>query len=242
MLSTSAEKALAKNKVPIREEKDPEEIPVLKYGPANNFSKFKEALSNAALTEYGLLGKLIKQGTFEKITPKEPDVETYELSNNPYGVRREKYLEDCKEHRKELSKMRENGPKLFGLITKYLSDESKDEIKRQEKYEEIEKAADPEGLWKLVEATHKISTISKVAATTNLAARSTYYSMRQGAYASIITYKERFDNAKKAYEDQDNPKLVDKDVAMDFFRGLDDTRYGSFKTDFQNQLTLKTIE
>jgi len=176
-----------KSKTRFDKKKDPEEIPVLKYGPANNFSKFKEAMSNAALTEYGLLGKLIKQGTIEKIAPKEPDVDTYGLDNDPYGVKKEKYLEDCKEHRKELHKMRENGPKLYGLITKY-------------------------------------------------------YGMRQGAYESIITYKERFDNAKKAYEDQKNPELVDKDVAMDFFRGLDDARYGSFKTDFQNQLTLQTIE
>jgi len=48
-----------------------------------------------------------------------------------------------------MSKMRESRPKLYGLITQYLSDESKDEIKRQEEYEDIEKAADPEGLWKL---------------------------------------------------------------------------------------------
>jgi len=137
--------------------------------------------------------------------------------------------------------MRESRPKLYGLITQYLSDESKDEIKRQEEYEDIEKAADPEGLWKLVEETHKINSISKVEAVTKLVTRTTYYSMRQGAYESIITYKERFDNAKKAYEDQENPDLDDKDVAMDFFKGLDDARYGGFKTDFMNQLTLKTI-
>ena len=58
--------------------------------------------------------------------------------------------------------MRENGPNLFGLITKYLSDESKDEIKRQAKYEDIEIAADPEGLQKLVEEMHKLHSISKV--------------------------------------------------------------------------------
>ena len=40
--------------------KDPEEIPVLKYGPSNNFSKFKEAISKTALKNYGQLGKLIK--------------------------------------------------------------------------------------------------------------------------------------------------------------------------------------
>ena len=230
-----------KTKPAFHKKKDSEEIPVLKYGPGNNFSKFKEAISNAALKENGALGKLIKQGSYVKIEPKEPDEKTYKLATNRYGVNKERYLEDCKEYRKDLSKMRENRPKLYGLITQYLSDESKDEIKRQEKYEEIEKAADPEGLWKLVEETHKINSISKVVAVTKLATRSTYYSMRQGADESIITYKERFDNAKKACEDQENPTLDDKDVAMDFFKGLDDARYSGFKMDFMNQLTLKTI-
>ena len=32
----------------------------MQYGPANNFSKFKEAISNAALKEYGTLEELIK--------------------------------------------------------------------------------------------------------------------------------------------------------------------------------------
>jgi len=32
--------------------KDPEAIPILKYGPSNNFTLFKEVLSNAALKEY----------------------------------------------------------------------------------------------------------------------------------------------------------------------------------------------
>ena len=35
--------------------KDPEAIPVLKYGPSNNFTLFKKALANAALKEYGSL-------------------------------------------------------------------------------------------------------------------------------------------------------------------------------------------
>mmetsp|Transcript_8044 Transcript_8044/g.11715 ORF Transcript_8044/g.11715 Transcript_8044/m.11715 type:complete len:223 (+) Transcript_8044:1626-2294(+) len=185
--------------------KDPEEIPILKYGPQNNYSKFKEALSNVALKEYGTLGKLIKQEKYENFEPVEPDADDYELDNDPYGVNRAKYLDDCKDYRKEINKMRENRPKLYGLITQYLSAESRDEIKRQEGYEAIDKAADPEGLWQLVEETHKINSISKVEAVTRLAAQDTYYGMRQGAYESIITYKERFDNAKKAYEDQDNP-------------------------------------
>jgi hypothetical protein len=39
----------------ISKKKDPEEIPVLWYGPNNNFTKFKEAMSKAAFKNYGNL-------------------------------------------------------------------------------------------------------------------------------------------------------------------------------------------
>ncbi len=44
---------------PEPEKKDPEEIPILFYEPNNNFNKFKEALSKAALKNEGDSGKLI---------------------------------------------------------------------------------------------------------------------------------------------------------------------------------------
>ena len=143
--------------------KDPKEIPILKYGPANNFTKFKEAISKTALKDNGQLGKLIK---------------------------------------------------LYALILQYLSEESLEEIKRSDKFEKIDEATDPLGLWLLVEETHKVNTIM-----TGLAARTTYQTMRQGPFESIITYKERFN-----------------------FKGLDDNLYATFKTDLTNQLTLKAIK
>jgi hypothetical protein len=39
-------------------------VPALQYGSTNNFHKFKEALSERAIKEYGHLGKLIEQGTY----------------------------------------------------------------------------------------------------------------------------------------------------------------------------------
>jgi hypothetical protein len=51
------------HKHPEAKKKDPEEIPILKYGPNNTFQKFKEALSKAALKNYDNLGKLKKQGS-----------------------------------------------------------------------------------------------------------------------------------------------------------------------------------
>ena len=53
-----------------------------------------------------------------------------------------------------------------------------------------------------------------------MAARSTYQTMWQGAYESIITYKEHFTTALKAYVDQKNPDMEDKDVTMDFLEDL----------------------
>jgi hypothetical protein len=35
--------------------KDPDAVPILKYGPNNNFMRFQEALSKKALEEYGAL-------------------------------------------------------------------------------------------------------------------------------------------------------------------------------------------
>jgi hypothetical protein len=97
-----------------KKNKDPEEIPVLKYGPSNNFTRFKEALSKAALRDYGHLGTLVKTGRYYK--PTEPDLDDYDLANDPYGINKATFMEDVKEHRKELLKMHTDRPKLYALI------------------------------------------------------------------------------------------------------------------------------
>jgi hypothetical protein len=48
--------------------------------------------------------------------------------------------------------------------------------------------------------------------------------MHQGPYESIITYKEWFDIALKAYQDQENVEIIQPDIAMDFFDGLNNGR------------------
>ncbi len=77
---------------------------------------------------------------------------------------------------------------------------------------------------------------------TKLTARANYQMIWQGSYESIIAFKERFNFALKACEDQGNKKLDDPDIAMDFFWGLDNVRYTTFKTDYLNGLTSKAID
>jgi len=47
-----------------QEEKVASKLPILKYGEGNNFVKFKAALSETALEEYGDLGRLIKKESY----------------------------------------------------------------------------------------------------------------------------------------------------------------------------------
>ena len=92
----------------------------------NNFTKFKEALSNKALKKNVTLGKLIKLGKYYE--PEEPNSMDYDFVNDPLGVNTSNYLEDMKEYHKELMRMRNDKPKLYAIIYQYLSDESQEEI------------------------------------------------------------------------------------------------------------------
>jgi hypothetical protein len=57
--------------------KDPDAVPILKFGPSNNFMRFREALSKKALEEYRVMGKLILKGVIEE--PKELNKVLYDL-------------------------------------------------------------------------------------------------------------------------------------------------------------------
>jgi hypothetical protein len=91
---------------PEHKKKDTEAIPILKYGPSNNFAKFKEAISKAALKQYGNPGRLIRQGSY--YIPPKPNRATYgtfDTANDPDGLKKATYLEAMKHHQKKLASM-----------------------------------------------------------------------------------------------------------------------------------------
>jgi hypothetical protein len=219
--------------------KDPKEIPILKFGPNNNFAKFKEALANKALREYGDLGRLIESS--EYFIPKPPDVTNYDLVNDPYGLNKATYLEQQKLYMRHWEDMINNRAKLYAMIWQYLSQESIAEVKRHTDYEVNKTNRDVQRLWEIIEETHKVFTISRIAAVIKKTARKEFQLMHQGVYESIITYKEPFDIALKAYQDQENAQLDKADVAMDFFDGLDNGRYVEFKKSILNGMTSGSV-
>jgi hypothetical protein len=199
---------------PEEKKKDPDAIPILKYGPANNFMRFKDALSKKALLEFSNLGKLINQGFI--IMPDLPDRDTYGLD----------------EHDKL---------KLYALILKYLSNKSLEAVQKEAGWTAVEVDADPEALWQMVKMKHKVHSSSKVEAVMKLAARTQLAATSQGAFESIISFKKRYNNSLKAYNDQKNPVMKPEDIAIDFFSKLDNGRHAEFKTTFINGLQIKSV-
>jgi hypothetical protein len=126
------------------------------------------------------------------------------------------------------------------MIWQHLSKESKEEAKRSQEYEMI-KNRDAQGLWQIIEETHKVFTISHIAAVMKKSAHKEYQLMHQGPYESIITYKKRFDITLRAYEDQENAELLQPDIVMDFFDGLDNGCYAELKKSILNGMTAGSV-
>jgi hypothetical protein len=173
--------------------------------------------------------------------PDLPERDTYGLDDDPDGLNRLDYLEDMKQYRREVANYKRDRPKLYALIMKYLSDESLEAVQKEADWTSIEADVDPETLWQLVELKHKVHSSSEVEAVVKLAARNQFASTRQGAFESIMSFKQRYNDELKAYNNQKNPELRPEDIAMDFFSKLDNGWYAEFKTMLINSLQMKSI-
>jgi len=73
----------------------------------------------------------------------------------------------------------------------------------------VEADANPEMIWQLIETKHKVHSASEVEAVVKLVASTQLASCWQGAYESIVTFKQQYNNALKSYHDQKNPRTSD---------------------------------
>jgi len=197
-------------------------IPMLKYGKGNNFYKFKAALSEAALKEYGNLGKLIEQEKYYVPVLDLPDYKAMGISAANIDFMKQ---EAMKELAKEVGKMNRDKPKLYGLIRQHMSVESRDEVSQQPNYAVWHVEKNPEQLWQAIVRTHKVDCVSNVTEVMTLAARKAYQNIKQGAFEGLSLYSERFHETYRAYKATDstsNPVDVKEEIqAMHFFHGLD---------------------
>jgi hypothetical protein len=214
--------------------KPKEGIPMLKYGKGNNFYKFKAALAEVAQEKFGNLGRLIEEDKYY-----EPE---YTPMVAPAGVVLDadelKLLKSAaiKEFASKVAKMEADRPKLYGLIRRHMSVESKDEVAQDKDYPTWSKALDAEKLWQAIVNTHKIDCLSNINEVMELMARKAYQNICQGAFETLAQFSIRFSKTYKGYENTVvlptgvKEAVSEKVRAMDFFNALDQGKYGTFKT------------
>jgi hypothetical protein len=162
--ATASIKQDGKGKKPFKHfGRKPEEkvIPLLKFGKANSFYKFRAALSNEATKRYGNLGKLID---LEEYYAPAFVLEDYTAMGFSAEQAERMNLEKFKDHTRKLTKMEEDRPKLYGLIMKNMSVKSKNEVAQEPNYEVWHAEKDPEKLWQAIIRTHKVDCVSGVTA------------------------------------------------------------------------------
>jgi hypothetical protein len=155
-------------------------------------------------------------------------------------------LERFREHQKKLTKMEEDRPKLYGLMMKHMSVESKDEVTQEPDYDVWHAEKDPEKLWQAIVKTHKVDCVSNVTAVKELTSRKAYQNIKQGPFESLAQYSERFRDTYRAYKATGTPSrpvdVPENEQALDFFHGLDQRRYATFKTSMLNGWATKAFD
>jgi hypothetical protein len=96
-----------------------EYIPILKYGKGNNYYQFQQALYKKALKDYGDLAKLIVQNKYCVPEFAQPDYTSTGLDASKIAMLRTEMMKDFA---KQVGKMKQDRPKLYGLILEQLSE------------------------------------------------------------------------------------------------------------------------
>jgi hypothetical protein len=91
---------------------------------------------------------------------------------------------------------------------------------------------DPEQLWQAIVKTHKVDCVSNVTEVMTLAARKAYQNIKQGVFEGLSLYSERFHETYRAYKATDSTNN----------NGLDNGRYGAFKTSMLNRWATKAVK
>ena len=215
-----------------------ESVPKLRYGANSNLATFKQKMVVAAMEKYGNLARLLELDEYYEPDPIE--LSDYDKRTDPLGIQLDRMKNKIKTRDRLISEMENNRTPFYGYMLRHLSNESLDAIKLLDEYEQINREKDPLLLWRAIKKTHKVATNSNVERVRKAETRRKYQEAKQGPYESIVSYKERFDYLLEAYKDVGNAEMEESDIAMDFFEGLDDTRYGEFKTNYLNDLMMGT--
>jgi len=135
-----------------------------------------------------------------------------------------------------------NRVQLYSLIMIHLSAESR--IAIQEEATDFEAAStsqNPALLWKLVKRKHTVNSASGIHCVVLLEARQKYARIAQRDDETLVAFTARFKGVQLIYIELNEYKIPEAHVAMDYFNGLNEERYGGFKTFVRNNMASKSM-
>jgi hypothetical protein len=154
----------------------------------------------------------------------------------PYAIQMEIYKEELKSRQRKEDADFAKHPILFATMRGNISNGSMDLIKRHLQWDLVDKAKDPRGFWKIIRATHTVSSLS--ANVTDMVARGAvrqeFTQLKMRTDELLSDFVERFHFTLKKYEVCSEPLPADDVLVYEFLEKLDHRRYGQFVADLRN--------
>ena len=206
------------------------ELPILQYGPTNNFLDFKRELVTHVQRNYGDLYLAITTLTYPTYDFELGD-EFEDIDEELKAVLKRKEAELILARK---DKLRQNKIVLYALIWGQMSTTSCHKVQEDALFEAAETMMDPIALWEIVEKTHSTA-VSGIAECDKQVARATFGLCRQRPNGeSVAEFKRRFDDAVLALQAAGLPEMDAQSQATEFTYRLDPHKYGQYWAMLEN--------
>ena len=212
-------------------------IPMLQY-KANadcNLEKWLEAIQPLLESLFGHLASFIVTDEYYK--PKAPKASRipWTPANDPGEINRSIEKARASEYAKELAKLEADKPKMWGEIEKYMSSESKTQVKLDASYNALKAENDVHKLWKLIKQVHRTQAGKVNTDDASIDALTNYYSIKQKSTENLTEYKNRLVAAVERIRSADLTKAPnDKEQARKFTKSLDPRRFHRLMSDCED--------
>ena len=206
----------------------PGTIPILQYqaNADSNLSKWMEAIQPVLESLFGHLASFIATDKYyTPVAPVPPPV-AWTNTTDPGMIQRTIEKANAVEYAKELSRIEKDKPKMWGEIEKYMSAESKAQVKLDAEYNVIKATHDVLKLWRLIKQVHRTQAGKINTSDASLDALTNYYTIKQKDKENIVQFKDRLLAAVERIRSVDDTKTPpEEEQARKFTKSLDPRKF-----------------
>ena len=203
-------------------------VPILQYSPNadSELSKWIEQITPVLQSMFGHLASFITTDEYYVPVMPEPPDTPWTDANDPGRVNRLVLQAKTTEYAKSLTKLEDDKPRMWGEIEKYLSVESKAQIRLDATYPTLQANHNVLGYWRLIKQVHRTQAGKINVRSASLQALTNYYSIKQKGSESLNEYKDRLTAAIERIRSADSDEVPsDADQARKFTTSLDPRRF-----------------